>query len=154
MRWRRAEPVQAVGAMIAIDKVAMGRLTEALCGKSPLFHMLPVEHGKDWAVVFAASTGGAPEPILPRLAGAVPLHEAAKGWWLPIGVELEAPTHVHAALWSALEDRSGVRPPAVVVPRLKDGDASTPDADVFLIRDPAPFSDTALAARGQGADDR
>ena len=77
------------------------------------------------------------------MAVATPLHEAAKGWWLPVGVELEAPVHAHAALWASLSERCGVAPPAIVVPRLAQGEAPASVADVFLVRDPRLLGEVA-----------
>jgi len=139
MRWRRGEPLQSVGALILVDADAEARLKEALRHKSRLFRALPAAWGETWVVVFAAPVGGVNEPVLLQLPDAIALYEAASGWWLPVGVELEAPPHVHAALWASLLERCAATPPAVVLPRLAPGESSTREADVFLVRDPQPI---------------
>ena len=146
MRWRRGEPLQSVGALILIDVDAKARLQNALLHKSRLFRALPFAWGEGWVVLFAAPVGDLDEPVLPRLPGSIALYEAAEGWWLPVGVELEAPVHVHAALWASLTERSAAAPPAVVAPRLASSEPSTHEADVFLIRDLQPIEALALDA--------
>jgi hypothetical protein len=147
MRWRRCEPLQSVGALILIDVDARARLEDTLLLKSRLFRALPIAWGEGWVVLFSAPVGDLDEPVLPQLPGAIALHEATEGWWLPVGVELEAPVHVHAALWASLTGRCDVTPPAVVLPRFALDGPSTHEADVFLVRDLQPIEATPLDTR-------
>lgn len=149
MHWRRTDPVQAVGAMMAIGPEAVDRLVRGMAGKSPLLRGLPVEHGAGWAVVFAAMIEG--EAVLPRLEGAIALHEAASGWWLPVGCALDAPEHALASLWRSLRDADGVEPPAVIVPRFLPEAVRSDAADVYLLRGRTPFPESTLALRTEAA---
>lgn len=142
MRWRRADPVQTVGALLLRGPGAARRLDEGMAGKPAALRALPVARGQDWAALFARPAGEG-EAILPRLAGALPLHEASPGWWLPVGWLLAAPAHVQPDLWRAMALHYGVAPPAVVVPRAEDESAAS--ADLYLIRHLAPFAREAAA---------
>jgi hypothetical protein len=144
MRWRRADKVQEIGALIVTGSGAAERLAAAMAGKSHLLQALKVEHGAGWAMVLAAPLEGESERMLPRIAGAIPLYEAAKGWWFPVGVALDVPDHLHAALLAAFAAEHRIQLPAVVVPRFVGDTAG--GADVFLVRDPVAFRDSALAA--------
>lgn len=138
MRWRRVDPVQHIGALMMTGPAAPDRLAAALARKAALFRTLPDEQGDDWAVLFATGEG-----LLPRIEGAVPLHEAAPGCWLPVGIVVDAPDHVLPSLWKMLADSHDVRPPFVVLPDLNDPGAG----EVYLIRDPAPLDErTELAS--------
>ncbi|NEX92581.1 hypothetical protein [Caulobacter sp. 17J65-9] len=137
MRWRRTDPVQEVGAMIAVGAEAAGRLVETLAARPRLAAVLPVAKSADWAVVFAASLPGEQDRLLPRMGDATPLYEAAPGWWLPVGAVLDAPDHARADLWAGLGEREGLRAPTVCLPRFGSADI-TGEADVYLVEHAAP----------------
>ena len=146
MRWRRGDPVQTIDAALILGADAADRLRAAIA-RSALFRTLRVAHGEDWAAVFAgevAGPGGSREPILPRIAGALALHEAAPDWWLPAGVVVEAPAHVQATLWRAMAASRHIQPPAIVVPRF-DADGVSGEADLYVARQAVPFERSSLA---------
>lgn len=155
MRWRRTDPVQTVGALIATGERAVARVAAAMAAKPAAFRALPVEHGEDWIVLFAGAVrlddAAEPDPLLPRLAGTIALYAAGEGWWLPVGVALAAPDAMHAPLMRAMAEKSGVAAPAVIVPRLSAGVTASDEADVYPIRHPVPFDRSALRARGRAA---
>lgn len=140
MHWRRTDPVQTVGALLAVGQATADLMVKDLSRKSQLIQALPFEQGLGWAVVFAAPLGPNRDLVLPRLEAAIPLYDASNGWWLPVGIELDAPDHARAALWLAMPD-FGARPPAIVVPRMRDASERTNEADVYLVRGPTPFAD-------------
>jgi hypothetical protein len=144
MRWRRADKVQEIGALIVTGSSAAERLAAAMAGKSAYFQALVVAHGAGWAAVFAAPLEGETERVLPRIAAATPLYEAAKGWWFPVGTALDVPEHLLTALLAAFADHRRIVLPAIVVPRFSGEVAS--EADVYLVRDSVAFHDSALAA--------
>ncbi|MDQ0465007.1 hypothetical protein QO010_002791 [Caulobacter ginsengisoli] len=139
MRWVRTDPVQTVGAVLVRGPGAVEGLNRAMAGKPAALRSLPFARGEDWAALFARPDGEN-EPVLPRLAGAVPLYEALPGWWLPVGWALAAPDHVQPVLWQAIGEHYGLAPPAIVVPR-EEGD----EADLYLVRHLAPFAREAAA---------
>lgn len=147
MRWRRTDAVQEIGALIVTGPGAPERLAAALARKSALFHALMVAHGRDWAAVFASPVAGETDSVLPYLPGATALYRAGGGWWFPAGVRLDAPDHVRDALLSALAAHHRIDLPAVVLPRLEQGDGS---ADVYPVGDAAPFLESGLAAEPAG----
>lgn len=142
MRWRRTDPVQEIGALIVTGPGAAERLAAAMASKSVLFQSLAVEHGRDWAAVFAGPVAGESDPVLPRLQGATPLYRT-QGWWLPVGVALDAPDHVHAALFAELAAHHRIGLPAILIPRFNGEDES---ADVYPVADPVPFAQSGLVA--------
>lgn len=150
MRWRRTDPVQEVGAAILIAPDAADAVTRALAGRPALRGALPVQFGDGWAAVFAAPLADGPpgDRLLPRLPAATPLHEAAPGWWLPVGVRLDGPDHAAPALWQGLAAAGGAQPPAIVIPRFQAGETASAEADLYLVPDPAPLA----APAGAGAD--
>lgn len=146
MRWRRVDPVQTIDAAILLGADAAGRLRAAI-GRSALFRTLRVAHGEDWAAVFAGEVtgaGGRRELILPRIAGAVPLYEAAPDWWLPAGVAVDVPAHVEGTLWRAMAASRHIQPPAIVLPRF-EADGTSGEADLYLAQQAAPFERSTLA---------
>lgn len=130
MHWRRADPVQEVDALILTGADAPRRLAEALAGKPAAFQALKMVRGAEWAAIFAGELDGV--PVLPRVAGAIALYRVAPGWWLPVGVAVEAPAHAQGALFAALGDWFGVVAPAILVPRFADGDV-TDAADAYPV---------------------
>jgi hypothetical protein len=149
MRWRRTDPVQTVGALILVGPGAVERLAEALAGKAAAFSSLAVARGEAWAAVFAGPPPEDPggEPILPRITGAEPLYEAEPGWWLPVGLALNAPDHLGPVLWRALGEHYGLAPPAIVAPRLEPGAEDADSADLYLIRHTGPLTAIRAAPR-------
>jgi len=147
MQWRRTDPVQTVDALIAIGASAVDAMAAALAGKTGVFRTLKVERGEDWAVLFAASVPDADEAVLPHLAGVTPLYRAARDFWLPVGVAMAVPDHARDMLLRAMLDHYCVAPPAIAVPRFAEGQANSGEADLYLIRDPVPFDQSALAQR-------
>jgi len=147
MHWRRTDPVQSVGGLLVTGPGAADRLADAMIRKSALLQALPVEHGEDWAAVFAGPVGQDADVVLPRIDGSTPIYASGEGWWLPVGVEVDAPEPARAALWRAMGDHWGVRPPAIVVPKLTEGVIRSREADLFLVREPIPFAKTVLARR-------
>lgn len=143
MRWTRADPVQTVGGLLLRGPGAAQRLSQDMAGKPAALRALPFTHGEGWAAIFARPDGRE-EPVLPRLAGALPLYEAAAGWWLPVGWVMAAPAHVQPDLWRAMARHYGVSPPAVVAPG-GEGDDTTDLADLYLIRHLAPLAREAAA---------
>lgn len=141
MHWCRTAPVQEVGALIVIGADAVDRVLDTLAFKSALFAALQVDHGADWIAIFAAPLAGpGPERMLPRLTDAIALYEEAPGWWLPVGTELGEPAHVRSALRQALCDAHDLDPPAIVVPRFTGTATRADQADIYVVRDPRPFS--------------
>lgn len=140
MHWRRTAPVQAVDALFAAGADAADRLLAGLAGKSALFGALPMARGDDWIILFAGPIPGdvadPPGRILPSLAGMVPLYEEAKGWWLPVGIELAVPVQARDAVRAALCEEHGVMPPALIVPRFDAGAETTRAIDLYLIGAP------------------
>lgn len=151
MRWRPTDPVQEVGAVIVTGPAAVARLADAMMRKSSLIQSLPVVHGPAWAVVFAAPLSSpardGEDRVLPRLEGATPLYEAAPGCWLPVGAALDAPDHALPALWRMILDHYAVTPPIVLVPRAGSVDGSEIVGDLYPIRDPVAFAQSALNRR-------
>jgi hypothetical protein len=148
MHWRRTAPVQPVGALLLRGMDCVDRAFTALAGKSDLFRSLSLEFGDDWIVVFASVLEGEgddePVKILPTLADATPLHEEAKGWWLPVGIVFGVPDHAQAWLCDALCAEHGFAPPVIIAPYF-EAEAETADqADIYLIRQPRPFGDFKL----------
>lgn len=154
MQWRRVDPVQTVGALIATRDEAVDALAAAMSHKSGLFQSLMVEHGDGWAAIFGARIPGEQDMLIPHLAGATSLYEAAPGTWLPVGVSIAAPDHAQDALMRAMFDHYRTAPPAIVVPRFGPADDQAREADLYLIRNPVAFRDSALsaAARLDGAE--
>ncbi|MES2056101.1 MAG: hypothetical protein V4564_09195 [Pseudomonadota bacterium] len=150
MHWCRTAPVQDVGALIVIGAGVVDRVLDTLAFKSAVFATLQVDHGADWLAVFAVPLAGAgTELMLPRLADAIALYEEVPGWWLPVGTEIGVPAHVRPALRRALCDAHDVDPPAIVVPRFTGPAAHADRADIFIVRDPRPFSSFDARAPGR-----
>ncbi|MBB4098080.1 hypothetical protein [Sphingomonas kyeonggiensis] len=147
MQWRRTDPVQTVDALIAIGASAVDAMAAGLAGKTGVFRTLKVELGDDWAVLFAASVPDVDEAVLPHLAGVTPLYRAARDFWLPVGVAMAVPDHARDLLLRAMLDHYCVALPAIAVPRFAEGQPNTGEADLYLIRDPVPFSQSALSQR-------
>lgn len=148
MHWRRVAAVQEVTATIVHGVGVVEDVIARMALKSALFDEVTVDHGANWIVLFAASVrdeNGAADAILPALDG-VPLYEEAAGWWLPVGVEIAAPTHAHPSLRQALAAVHDLRGPAIVVPRFADDALSTNEADVYAIDARVPLSRYRLAA--------
>ncbi len=146
MTWRRTDPVQEVGALLAVGPGAAARVATEMAGRPAVLRALEVARGDDWIVVFAGALSdptAAGETVLPRLAGAIPLYEESPGWWLPVGVEMTAPTHVHAALRKAMARDNDFDAPVVVVPRLDGADAEA--ADVYPVGRRTPLATSAEA---------
>lgn len=137
MHWRKTDPLQSVGALFARGDAAANAVA-ALEGKSAHFRSLPIARGEDWIILLAGSLsageGEAPAMILPSLPGTLPLHEEAQGWWLPVGVECDAPPQARPALRQALGDAYAVAPPLALIPEF-DGDANkTRRVHIYPIR--------------------
>jgi hypothetical protein len=138
MAWRRTDPVQEIGALILVAEDAARRLAETLRQKPALLAGLKAEHGLGWAALFAAPVGTEGEVVLPRIAGAIPLHERADGWWFPVGTRLDVPAHVEQPMIAAMAAAHGVRTPAVAIPRFEGGNRASA-ADIYPIVDPRPI---------------
>lgn len=147
MLWKRTDPVQTVDALIAIGASVVDAMAVAMAGKPGRFRTLRVEVGDDWAALFAAPIPDAEEAVLPHLAGTRPLYLAARDFWLPVGVAMAVPDHARDPLLRAMFDHYCVAPPAIAVPRFADGQANTREADLYLIREPIPFGQSALAGQ-------
>lgn len=149
MQWRRVNPVQTVGALIATRDEAVDALAATMSRKSGLFQSLMVEHGDGWAAIFGARIPGEQDILIPHLAGVTSLYELAPGMWFPVGVVMAAPDHARDALMRAIFDHYRVTPPAIVVPRFRLADDQTGEADLYLIRNPVAFHNSALSAAGR-----
>ncbi|PSJ38508.1 hypothetical protein [Allosphingosinicella deserti] len=131
--------------MLATGSDARARVAACFAEKSALFHALPVGHGEDWVAIFAAPLEGERDPVLPRLAGSIPLYRVVSGWWFPVGTRLDVPDHARAAILAELLDRHDFGLPAIVIPRM-GLDGRGREADIYCCGNPVPFSDSELAA--------
>lgn len=125
--------------MIVLGRDAASRLSRALAARATVLGGLAVEHGEDWAAV--VSRGDA---MLPRIAKAVALYEAATGWWFPVGTELAVPPHARDALLTALAERNAIQSAVIVVPRF-DPNNDSAAADLYPIGTALPFHASGLA---------
>jgi hypothetical protein len=147
MAWRRTDPVQTIGALIAIGDAAVDAFVTSMSRKSRLLQSLAVEHGDGWAAIFSGTVPRETGMVLPRLDGVTALYEIAPRIWLPAGVTIDAPAHVQGALIAAMFDHYDVAPPAIVVPRFGDTAAWTDEADLYVVREPVAFHRSLLCAR-------
>ncbi|MEG3086953.1 hypothetical protein [Sphingomonas sp. PB4P5] len=148
MHWRRVAAVQEVTATIVRGVGVVEDVIAQMALKSALFDEVTVDHGANWIVLFAASVhdgNGAADAILPALDG-VPLYEEAAGWWLPVGVEIAAPTHAQASLRQALAAVYALRGLAIIVPHFAEDAALTSQADLYALGARMPLSHYRLAA--------
>ena len=149
MQWRRVDPVQTVGALIATRDEAVDALAAAMSRKSGLFQSLMIEHGDGWAAIFGARIPGEQDLLIPHLAGATSLYELAPGMWFPVGVAMAAPDHTLDALMRAIFDHYRATPPAIIVPRFGPTGDQTDEADLYLIRNPVAFHHSSLSVTGR-----
>ncbi|HEX8669744.1 MAG TPA: hypothetical protein VF727_15370 [Allosphingosinicella sp.] len=149
MHWRRLDPVQPVGALIAVGHDAPARIEAAMAGKSRLLHACPSARGEEWIVLFAVpapSQSAEAEALLPRLEGATPLYPLFAGLWLPVGTAPAVPDHVTEPLMDALLSRHAVSRPAVLVPRFEGAVEQTRQAALYAVGQPRPIGDWLAAA--------
>ncbi len=128
--------------MIVRGPGAVEAVLRSLSEKSALFGRLGIDHGADWIAVFAAALPGeegAGEAVLPALDG-VPLYADGTGWWLPVGVEIDAPAQAHDSLRTALGAYHGLRGSAIVVPRFVGDAPSTDAADLYGLGATVPLA--------------
>jgi hypothetical protein len=105
-----------------------------MAAKSPLLRSRPAQRGQNWIAIFARlGSDDGEEPMLPRLDDAVALYQEAPGWWLPVGLAMDVPDHARGEMRRAIGEHFGFAPPAIVAPRLLDGEVRTGGADVYLI---------------------
>ena len=137
MHWRRVDPVQAVDALLLIGDEASARLDAALLAKPAFARSLPFAVGVDWAALFGRPLQGEDQPVLPRIAGAIPLYRAQPGWWFPVGSALDVPDSAQAELLKDFARHAGWAPPVIIVPRFGSRSFSC-DVDAYPVhlRDP------------------
>ena len=135
MRWRATDSVEPVGALLLRGDDGGTGLAATLLARSRLWGDLPLAHGDGWAVLRAV---GGPEPLLPRVPGAVPLYQAVPGWWWPVGWRLDVPATWLPAACAATGVQVPVAPPVVLVPRGPDAADAFPIGTARALADLAP----------------
>jgi hypothetical protein len=94
--------------------------------------MQPLFGGPGWAALFARPLEPDGEPVLPRIADAMPLYRAIEGWWFPVGWALNVPDHALGAVMAHLAAAHDLTLPAIVVPR-SSGDEESGACDLYPI---------------------
>ena len=117
MRWINIDPIQAVDALLLTGDGAADRLDAALSQKPSFARTLPKAQGEGWAAVFARTLPGEREAMIPSIGGALPLYEAERGWYFPVGLQLDAPADMVPELLQYLAEEADLRPPAILTPR-------------------------------------
>ncbi|WP_206244073.1 hypothetical protein [Novosphingobium terrae] len=133
MRWLRVAPLQTVDGLLLTGGDARDRLAQALAGKPRAIRMLPFASGAGWAALFARPLEPDGEPVLPRIADAMPLYRATDGWWFPVGWALNVPAHALGEVLAHLAAAHDLALPAIAVPRAPD-DAECGACDLYPIR--------------------
>jgi hypothetical protein len=151
MFWRRTDPVQDVGALFVHGDGAAERLAAALGARLAVLGGLLVAHGEGWATVFAAPFGEERHGVLPRLRGALPLYDAGRGWWFPVGTAIDVPDHVRELLIGALATRYAIDPPAILIPRFTSEIGRSAEADAYVVGRAVPFEASVLLTGARAA---
>ena len=133
MQWRHIDPVQPVGALLAVGRDAVVQAETQLARKSALFQQLKQIKGFDWLVYFATKIthDGDDVLILPYISGMLPLYEEVPGWWLPVGTEMAVAEVLRADLRQALCVKKRLKPPFILVPRFLSSDTIAHAADLY-----------------------
>lgn len=135
MQWRRVDPVQHVGGLLAVGETMSANAQAQLAGKSKFFDQMLSVRGEGWIAWFAAKImdeNGQEVAILPQLSGTLPLYEEAEGWWLPVGVAFDWPEAQSRELRQALCVAHAINPPFALIPRFVDSAQVTSAADIYI----------------------
>lgn len=134
MQWRRTDPVQPVGALLAVGTDAVVQAEVQLARKSVLFRQLKQVRGGDWLAYFATKlSSGEDEGVLalPHINAMRPLYEETQGWWLPVGTEMAVAEILRPDLRQALCAQKRVKPPFILVPRFGSTQTIASVADLY-----------------------
>jgi hypothetical protein len=136
MQWRRIDPVQQVGALLAVGTDAVVQAENRLASKSPLFQQMKQAKGRDWLAYFAIripSVDGEYEFALPHIVDMQPLYEETAGWWLPVGTEMAIAETLRPELRRAICKEKKLKPPFILIPRFAPNESIAYAADVYKL---------------------
>jgi hypothetical protein len=134
MQWQRIDPVQTVGALLAIGVDAVAEAEAQLAQKSELFQQITQVRGQDWLAYFGTTISlddGGNFLALPNITAMRPLYEEVPGWWLPVGTAMSVAEILRPDLRLALCAKKLIKPPFILVPRFGPAENVSSVADVY-----------------------